>query len=131
MQEETGQPLPVNGSVATAEWLEENPDHAASLIEGLDEATQWIQDNTDAFSEGGEYADLAEAAGWLTGPETTSTVQDLIAEGQWFLSSETYTEEWIDAVFTLVEAGQGVIVEGDVPAQDDVFLPPRTLENAG
>jgi len=131
MQQETGQPLAVNGSVATTQWLEENPDQATSLVEGLDEATQWIQDNPDAFSEDGEYADLAEAAGWLTGPEATSTVQDLMAEGKWFLSSEAYTEEWIDAVFTLVEAGEGVLVEGEVPAQEEVFLPPGTLENAG
>ena len=131
MQEKTGQPLAVNGSVATVEWLEENPDQALAVVEGLDEATQWIQDNPDAFSEGGEYADLAEAAGWLTGPETTSTVQELISQGQWFLSADTYTQEWIDAVFTLVEAGEGVITEDGIPAQEDVFLTPGSLEDAG
>lgn len=131
MQEQTGQPLPVNGAVATGEWLENNPEQAAALIEGLDEATAWISDNPEAFAEGGEYEELADAAGWLAGPETTTTVQDLITEGSWFLSSEDYTQEWIDAVFTLVEAGDGVLVDGDIPAQDAVFLTPGTLPQAG
>lgn len=131
MQEETGQPLPVNGAVATGEWLEANPELAAGVVEGLDEATQWIIDNPDAFSEGGEYQDLADAAGWLTGPETTSTVQDLISQGKWFLTSDAYTQDWIDAVYTLVESGEGAMVDGEIPAQEDVFLAPDSLPDAG
>ena len=126
MQEEAGQPLVVNGSVSTAQWLEDNPDAAASVVEGLDEATRWIQDNPDAFSEGAEYASLAKAAGWLEGPETTSTVQTLIGEGKWFLTSDAFSEEWIDAIFELVEAGEGSIVT-EVPERDRVFLAPGTL----
>ena len=124
MRESTGQPLVINGAVATATWLEENPEAAAAIVAGLDEAVRWIQDNTDAFAEGGEYAELARDAGWLTGEETTATVQRLIGEGNWYLTSETYTEEWIDALYDLMERGEFL---DELPARDAAFLAPGSL----
>lgn len=125
MQEATGEPLPVNGSVATTKWLEENPDAAAKVIAGIDKATEWINDNPDAFSEGGEYSDLAEAAGWLTGPETTQTVQKLISEGKWFLTSDIYTQDWIDATYELIKTGAAAGTS--VADKDAVFIKPDAL----
>lgn len=124
MQENTGQPLVVNGAVATTTWLEENKEAAATIVAGLDEATRWIGENPEAFSEGGEYADLAEAAGWLSEAETTSTVQNLIQEGKWYLTSDAYTSEWISAVHGLLERG-GTIE--NLPAIEEIFLAPGTL----
>lgn len=130
LEEEVGQPLAVNGAVARADWLEDNPDTARSLVEGLDEAVDWIKDNTAEFEEGGEYADLAEDAGFLTDPETTASVTELIVDGQWYLSSEAYTEDWVDAVYELVEAGEGSIVQS-VPSREDVFVTPDELGASG
>jgi len=130
LEEEVGQPLAVNGAVARADWLEDNPDTARSLVEGLDEAVEWIKDNTEELEEGGEYADLAEEAGFLTDPETTASVTELIVDGQWYLSSEAYTDDWVDAVYQLVEAGEGSIVES-VPAREDVFVAPDELGASG
>ena len=124
MQENTGQPLVITGSIATTPWLEEHAEEAAQFVAGLDAAVEWIMANTDAFSEGGEYAHLAEGAGWLSSPDTTSTVQGLIKEGKWYLTSATYTQDWIDAIHGLVVAG-GTLET--VPAAEDVFLAPGTL----
>lgn len=121
MQEETGQPLTVNGSVARADWVKKNPQKAASIVAGLDAAVKWMQNNPQAFEEDGTYADLAENAGWHSTPETTAGVLELIKSGQWYLSGETYTDEWIDSVYQLVETGKGSLVE-EVPAKDDVFM---------
>lgn len=130
LQEEAGQPLAVNGSVATAEWLDENSEAAQSLVDGLDEAVGWIKDNAAEFEEGGEYADLSEAAGFLTDTETVESVTELMVDGQWYLSSEAYTDEWVDVVYALVEAGEGSIVE-QVPAREDVFVTPEDLGASG
>lgn len=124
MQASTGQPLVINGAVATADWLEENPETAATIVAGLDEATRWIMENAEAFSEGGEYADLARDAGWLAGTETTNTVQELIREGKWYLSSDSYTEEWIDALYQLMEEGEFL---DELPPREAAFLAPGTL----
>lgn len=127
MQEATGQPLVINGAVATATWLEENAEAAATVVAGLDEATQWIQDNPDAFEEGGEYQQLAQDAGWLAGPETVQSVLDLIREGKWYLTSDAYTQEWIDAIRKLLADGNFV---EELPEQAAAFLAPGSLPSA-
>lgn len=127
MQENVGQPLVITGAVATSDWLAENPEIAAKIVAGLDKGTEWIIANPDAFSEGGEYSKLAEDAGWLSAAETASTVQGLIADGKWYLTSETFTEEWCNAIRDLVVAG-GTIDE--VPPVEDIFLMPGSLPAA-
>ncbi|WP_226577211.1 ABC transporter substrate-binding protein [Acuticoccus sediminis] len=127
MQESAGEPLVINGAVATATWLEENPETAARIVAGLDAATRWIQENPDAFAEGGEYADLARDAGWLAGPETAETVLTLIKEGKWYLTSDAYTDDWIGAIYDLLEKGEFVET---LPARDDAFLAPGSLPAA-
>ena len=124
MQESAGQPLVINGAVATATWLEENPETAAAIVAGLDEATRWITENPDAFAEGGEYQQLAQDAGWLAGPETAETVLSLIKEGKWYLTSEAYTDEWIGAIYDLLEKG-GFLET--IPPREEAFLAPGTL----
>ncbi len=127
MQENAGQPMVINGAVATATWLEENPETAAKIVKGLDDAVKWIGENPEAFQDGGEYADLARDAGWLAGPETAETVLSLIKEGKWYLTSEAYTPEWIDAIYTLLEEGKFLET---LPAEDAAFLAPGTLPAA-
>ncbi|SLN75568.1 NMT1/THI5 like protein [Roseisalinus antarcticus] len=127
MQENTGQPLVITGSVATSDWLAENGEAAANVIAGLDAAVQWISENPSAFQQGGEYASLAEAAGWLSEPETTSTVLGLIDEGKWYLSSDSYTTEWMTAIRELVVAG-GTLET--VPTVEEIFLSPDALPAA-
>lgn len=124
MVEATGQPLVINGAVATATWLEENQETAARIVAGLDEATRWIQANPEAFSEDGEYAQLAEDAGWLAGPETVESVLGLIREGKWYLTSDAYTPEWIDAMYGLLEDGDFIET---LPPQEQAFLAPGSL----
>lgn len=129
-REETGEPMAVNGSVARADWLEANPDAAQSLVEGLDEAVEWIQDNSAEFEEDGQYADLAEGAGFLTDAQTIASVTELMERGEWYLSSEIYTDGWIDAVYELVEAGEGSIVQ-QAPAKGAVFADPDEFGASG
>lgn len=127
MEAATGQPLVINGAVATGTWLDENPGTAAAVVAGLDEATAWIEANPSAFASGGEYEQLAQDAGWLAGPETVDSVLSLIEEGKWYLSSEDYTQEWIGAIMTLLADGQFV---EELPDQDAAFLAPGTLTAA-
>ncbi|WMS41430.1 ABC transporter substrate-binding protein [Acuticoccus sp. MNP-M23] len=127
MQENAGQPMVINGAVATASWLKENPETAAKIVKGLDDATKWIGENTAAFEDGGEYADLARDAGWLAGPETAQTVLTLIKDGKWYLTSDAYTPEWIGAIYTLLEEGKFLET---LPEQDAAFLAPGTLPAA-
>lgn len=119
-QEATGYPMAVNGPVARASWLDENPDVAAALVDGIDAAVQWIKDNPDEFNTGGKYEEWVEAEGWLRSPETTEGILELVQSGDWYLTSEHYTDEWIDAFYGLIESGQGVLVE-EVPARDEIF----------
>lgn len=127
MQEQTGQPMVINGPVARTSWLEDHPEEAAAIIEGADEAVQWISDHPEEFQEGGKYEEWIRAEGWLESPETTAGIMELVEAGEWYFTSEIYTEEWIDTQYELIESGEGVLVE-EVPAKDDVFYPPEELE---
>ncbi|CAM5217366.1 hypothetical protein CDEF62S_00488 [Castellaniella defragrans] len=54
-------PLTVNGAVATAAWLEKNPEAARRVVQGLDAGVKWIQAHPEAFTKGGKYENLAQA----------------------------------------------------------------------
>lgn len=129
-QESTGHPMVVNGPVARASWLEENTCVATVIVDGIDAAVQWMKDNPEEFQEGGKYAEWIEAEGWLSSPETTEGIHQLLQDGEWFLTSDAYTEEWVDSIYSLVEAGEGTLVES-VPPKDDIFFPPSQLAEAG
>jgi ABC-type nitrate/sulfonate/bicarbonate transport system substrate-binding protein len=120
LQEELGQPLVITGGVATTEWLDAHPDEIAAVTAGLDKAVDWMIANPDAFDEGGKYADMASDAGWNASDTTKQGILDLLTEGRWFLKSDAYTPEWQDAMYSVVEAGEGTLVE-KVPAQEDIF----------
>ena len=122
-EEATGQPMVVNGPVARAGWLEENEEAAQAIVEGIDAAVQWIKDNPQEFQEGGEYEEWVEAEGWLTTPETTEAIMQLLQDDEWYLTSDVYSEEWVDAFYDLIVAGEGSLVE-EVPERDAVFYLP-------
>lgn len=124
MQENDGQPLAITGPVATSEWLEANPEKAASVVEGLDNAVAWMAQNTDQFRPGGKYEELATENGWLKDPAATDGILGYVAEMQWFLTSDSFTEEWRQAIQGLVVDGEGVLVESDnVPSVDSYLAP--------
>lgn len=124
MQENDGQPLAITGPVATADWLEANPDKATGVVEGLDAAVAWMAQNTDQFRPGGKYEELARENGWLNNPAATDGILGYIADMQWFLTSDSFTEEWRQAIQGLVVDGEGVIVESDnVPTVDRYLAP--------
>jgi ABC-type nitrate/sulfonate/bicarbonate transport system substrate-binding protein len=120
MQEEYGVPLVVNGPTARADWIEDNPDAVADVIAGLDQAVQWMSENPDAFREDGEYARFAAGDGWHTDEATTDGILSLLADGEWYLTSDAYTDEWRDAVYEVVQAGEGSLVDS-VPDEDAIF----------
>jgi ABC-type nitrate/sulfonate/bicarbonate transport system substrate-binding protein len=126
MQENDGQPLAITGPVATGDWLEAHPDEATSVIEGLDAAVVWMAQNTDQFRAGGKYEELAEENGWLRDPAATDGILGYIAEMQWFLTSDSFTEEWRQAIQGLVVDGEGVLVESDNVPTVDAYLAPAS-----
>lgn len=124
MQQELGVPLAITGGVANASWLKENRDAADAVIAGLDEAVTWMAENSQEFDTDGKYADLAEGAGWFSSKTATEGILKLLSEGEWFLTSEDYTDEWREAVYQLVEGGEGSLVDS-VPAIDDFLAPAK------
>lgn len=127
-EEQTGVPLVANGPVARNDWLEENAEVLPDIIAGIDAGVQWIEDNPDeVFEEDGLYADWARDYGWLADQEVADGTRELLAQGEWFLKSDTYTQEFIDSMYSLVESGQGVLVD-EVPAKDEIFFQLDTSE---
>lgn len=119
-QEKTGEHMIVNGPIARQSWLDENPKAAEAIISGIDQAVEWMAENPDELLEGGKYEEWTRAEGWFASPETTETISTMVQNGEWFLTSEHYDDAWIDAMYGLIEAGEGVLVES-VPAKEDVF----------
>lgn len=124
MQEELGQPLAITGGVASAAWLEENPEQADAVIAGLDKAVEWMKQNPQELGEDGKYANLAEEGGWFTSEEATAGILQLLGEGKWFLSSDVYTDDWREAVYKVVQGGEGSLVDS-VPPIDDFLAPAK------
>ena len=122
-QEATGQPLLVTGTAAKREWADQNPEAARAVIRGTDRGVQYMRDNPDEFRSGGKYERMGEAEGWLREPATTDAVLDLLAQGRWFVSSEVYTQEWIDTTYRFIQSGEGTLLES-VPPKEDIFWPP-------
>jgi ABC-type nitrate/sulfonate/bicarbonate transport system substrate-binding protein len=124
MQEEFGQPLAITGGVATDEWLQKNPEAADGVIAGLDKAVEWMKSNTQEFAEGGKYEKYAKDNGWYSSEDATAAILDLLRAGDYYLSSDTYTDEWRTAVHEVVSNGEGTLVE-KVPAIDDYLAPAK------
>lgn len=125
MQERLGQPLVVNGAVVSEKWLKANPEAAAAVVAGLDAAVAWMKDNPDAFLPDGKYADLAKGDGWHRSVESTEGILALVGEGMWFLSSDHYTGAWQEAVYQIIKAGEGTLVD-TVPPLEEIFAPAST-----
>lgn len=122
-QESTGEPMVVNGPVVRVSWLDEHPEEAETIIKGLDEAVQWMIDNPQELQEGGAYEEWANAEGWLSSPETTEGIIKLLQDGEWYLTSEDYDEAWIDSMYELIKAGEGVLVD-EAPPKEEIFHQP-------
>lgn len=122
MQEELGVPLPITGQVATKEWYESHEEDVEKIDAALDEATKWMVDNAQEFDTDGRYASLAADNGWHTSDATREGIIDLLSNGEYEMLSDVYTSEFRDALYELVEAGEGVLVESVPPI--DSFLAP-------
>lgn len=122
-QEATGQRMIVTGTAAKRDWAEANPELVEAVIRGTDRGVQWMRDNPDEFRVGGKYEDMGEAEGWHLTDEVTDQVLDLLTQGEWFVASDVYTQEWIDSMYGFIESGEGTLVE-EVPAKEDIFYPP-------
>src|SRR5690606_17382905 len=117
MQEEYGVPLVVNGPAATREWIEANPDTVDAIVSGLDQAVAWMKDNPEAFDVDGKYADLGEGDGWHNSEETTAGILALVGEGEWYRTSNDFTDEWQSAVYEIIQAGEGSLVDSVPPME--------------
>lgn len=122
MQEQFGVPLTVNGMVGTSDWIDSNPETVKTVIAGLDEAVNWMAENSEEFLPGGKYEDLADGDGWLASQELNEGIVDLLSEKKWFLTSEDYTGEWVESVYQLIQDGEGTLVD-EVPSIEDIFVP--------
>ena len=91
-QESTGHPMTVNGPVARADWLEENTAAAVALVNGIDAGVQWIKDHPEEFMEGGKYEEWVTSEGWLSSPETSAGIMELLDSGDWYLTSDSYND---------------------------------------
>ena len=120
MQEEYGVPLVVNGPAATREWIEADPDTVDAIVSGLDQAVAWMKDNPEAFDVDGKYADLGEGDGWHNSEETTAGILALVGEGEWYRTSNDFTDEWQSAVYEIIQAGEGSLVDS-VPPMEEIF----------
>lgn len=121
-----GQPLTITGLMARGPWLEENTDVARRLVEGADRGLQWMKDNTDAFRPGGEYADFVAGEGWLADDETNEKIIELLLAGEYYLSADTYSQEWIDSMYEFIQQGEGVLAD-EIPPKEEIFFPPERL----
>lgn len=122
-QETTGEPMVVNGPVVRQSWLDENEEEAELLVGCIDKAVDWMAEHPDELQADGTYAEWTEAEGWFADEETTRGIIDLVKKREWFLGADVYDSAWIDAMYGLIQDGEGVLVE-DVPEKDRVFYPP-------
>jgi ABC-type nitrate/sulfonate/bicarbonate transport system substrate-binding protein len=121
--EETGHPLTVVSIVAKGDWADANPDQVRALIEGTDRGARWMAENPDEFRPGGKYEQLAEDQGWLRDENAMEAILELLAAGEWYVTSDLYTEEWIDATYRFIQGAEGILVD-EVPSIDEIFYPP-------
>lgn len=124
MQDELGQPMAITGGVATGEWLDENAEDADAVTAALDRASVWIKEHPQEFAEDGKYAKYAKDNGWFASEETTAAILDLLKSGNYYLTSDTYTDEWREAVYEVVKNGEGTLVDS-VPEIDDFLAPAK------
>jgi ABC-type nitrate/sulfonate/bicarbonate transport system substrate-binding protein len=126
-QEKTGQPPLVDGLVARREWLEQNPDVAQKIADGIDRGVKWMQDNPQEFAAGGKYEKIATDGSWLTDEATYDQIVELLKAGEWYATHEMYTQEWVDSMYGFVELALSGTGE-ELPAKDEMFAP---VEGAG
>ncbi len=122
-EEETGEPLVITGLAARSWWLKNNPDIAQRIVEGVDRAVKWMAEHPEEFTEGGKYEDLAQDPGWLRDEQTTELVHEFLRTGKYFLTSDSYTQEWIDSNWKFIIEGKGILLE-ELPTKEELFWAP-------
>lgn len=122
MQDKLGEPLAITGCVASQSWLDGHAKEADAITQGLDDAVAWMRNHPEEFDTDGEYAELATNDGWHTSPEATAGILKLVKQGKWYLSSDTYTKDWQDAIYQIVQGGEGSLVDS-VPDEEDFLAP--------
>ena len=121
-EEKTGKPPLVDGLVARRALLEQNPDVARRVAEGVDAGVQWMKDHPEEFAEGGKYEKIARDGGWLTDEPTRKQIVKLLQDGQWYATSDMYDQEWVDSMYGFVE----MALEGtgeEMPTKEELFAP--------
>jgi len=114
------QPMLISGLSARTSWLEENPDVARAIVAGVDRAVEWMAEHPEELVGEGKYADWFDAQGVLGDEATASAVLDLIESGDYYVSSDVYSDAWIDSQYEFISSGLGALVEV-VPEKDEVF----------
>ena len=118
-----GAPLLINGLLAHRDWLDKNTDVARRLIDGIDKGLQWMKDHPDSLRKGGKYANIVEGEGWFATPDTTDRVLELVKNGEWYFTSDLFTNKWVDSVYEFIKLGKGVFAD-EIPPKDKVFYMP-------
>lgn len=121
--EEKGVPLLQTGYSAREWWIESYPDTAQKFIDGLDRAVKWMAEHPEEFGRGGKYEKEADEAGWLSTPETEELIKNWLSEYKYFVTSDVYTEKWIDATWEFIQMGKGVFLE-ELPNKEELFWKP-------
>jgi NitT/TauT family transport system substrate-binding protein len=121
-EEKTGQPPLVDGLVARRDWLEQNPDVARKVAEGIDRGVEWMKEHPEEFAAGGKYEKIARDGSWLTDQKTTDQIVSLLKEGKWYATSEAYTQEWVDSMYDFVDMALDGTGE-KMPAKSELFAP--------
>ena len=112
----------VTGLAAKQDWAEANPDQVEAVIRGTDRGVQWMRTTpmNSARVASMKIWRTRRAGCWIPRPPTR--VLERLAAGEWFVASDVYTQEWIDATYRFIESGQGTMVEE--VAKEDIFHPP-------
>ncbi len=117
-----GAPLPINGWIADAKWLDSNLQIAKDFIAGADAGLEYLKKNLTERYAGKKYEKFAQGEGVLVDEATTKQVDKWILEDYFYLKANVYTQAWADSVYEFVKMGEGVLLDpGKVPTKDKVF----------
>jgi ABC-type nitrate/sulfonate/bicarbonate transport system substrate-binding protein len=115
-----GHPIPINGWIADAKWLDDHLQIAKDFIAGADAGLEYLKKNLSERYAGKKYEKFAQGEGVLVDEATTQQVDKWILENYFYLPANVYTQAWADSVYEFVQMGEGVLVD-KVPAKDKVF----------
>ncbi|KXA96568.1 hypothetical protein AKJ38_03045 [candidate division MSBL1 archaeon SCGC-AAA259I14] len=115
-KEETGEPFYITNLVAKTDYLRENPSQVKNISSALDEASKWIAEHPEEFSQKGEYSALSKNTGWLKNEQTWKANKSMLKKGKWYVGSGEYDQKYIDKTWKFIEAARkaGIIVKAEV-----------------